>query len=115
MDFRRSTQIAKFREFMSLLQSCNTNVVVFDIRGGLHLGVSEALRIGLDRHRDVTMMSRKCDANSLILTDATDPQGFFGLSDREGWEWASRWTALGNTVIDREFRAVARALDKPSR
>jgi hypothetical protein len=56
MDFYLAAQIAKIVRFISLLHSCNKNVVVSDIRGGLHLRVSEASRIGFDRHRDVTMM-----------------------------------------------------------
>jgi len=56
MDFHRTAQIAKIGGFIGLFQSCNTNVVVSYIRGGLHLRVSEASRIGRDRERDVTMM-----------------------------------------------------------
>ena len=50
---------------------------------------------------------------SLALANAADNQGFVGLSDGEGREWASRWSTLGDTVIDGKFGTMTWALDKP--
>ena len=50
---------------------------------------------------------------SPALADTADNQGFVGLSDGEGREWASRWTTLGYAIINGEFGAVTWAPDKP--